>query len=70
MLLLSQFCRSFCHGIAHLNRYDHFIIREIPLVVFVGPASWESAADHQMTRLLDTDLWYKTGFEAFPNLSP
>jgi len=29
-------------------------------VVFVGPASWESAADHQMTRLLDTDLWYKT----------
>ncbi len=31
---------------------------------------WESAADHQMTRLLDTDLWYKTGFEALPNLSP
>ncbi len=46
------------------------MIREIPLVVFVGPASWESTADHQMTRLLDTDLWYKTGFEALPNLSP
>src|SRR5437667_12045064 len=70
MLLLSRFCRSFCHGVAHLNRFEHFIIREVRLVVFVGAASWDRAADRPSTRRLDAQLWYKPGLEASPNLPP
>ncbi|QBD75585.1 enterochelin esterase [Ktedonosporobacter rubrisoli] len=30
------------------------------VVVFAGPAGWDHPQDNQMTRLRDTDLWYKT----------
>lgn len=30
------------------------------VVVFAGPAGWDHPEDHQMTRLFETDLWYKT----------
>jgi enterochelin esterase-like enzyme len=30
------------------------------VVVFAGPAGWDNPAKNQMTRLLDTNLWYRT----------
>lgn len=30
------------------------------VVIFAGPAGWDHAEKNQMTRLLDTDLWYRT----------
>lgn len=30
------------------------------VLVFNGPSSWSNPAEHQLRRLLDTDLWYKT----------
>lgn len=30
------------------------------VVVFAGPAGWDHPEDNQMTRLLETDLWYRT----------
>src|SRR5579863_6337398 len=30
------------------------------VVIFSGPAGWDDMAKNQMTRLLDTDLWYRT----------
>lgn len=30
------------------------------VVIFGGPANFDKLREHQMTRLLDTDLWYKT----------
>jgi enterochelin esterase-like enzyme len=30
------------------------------VVVFAGPAGWDHPEDNQMTRLFETDLWYRT----------